>query len=156
LASTAATLTAADLTPDKVAPLPTMNDAQKSDLASFAKDHGIKAYNDYRTTSEHWRMVLTVMTDEIATSGGGTTLKPMAPDALDPFAENAPRISLLMLQSAGELAKQERSPMIEAAHVKRVDDTLSQKLGLATVDHPQKKLADAEIVTRLAPLTETL
>ncbi|MEO7113026.1 MAG: CRTAC1 family protein [Polyangiaceae bacterium] len=156
LASAAATLTAADLNADAVVPLPRMNDAQKSDLASFATDHGMKAYKDYRTTSEHWRMVLSVITDEIAISGAGTNLKPLAPDALDAFAEIATRISLLMLQSAGELAKQERTPMIEAAHVKRVHETLSQKLGLVTAPRTPTKLPDAEIVARLAPLTETL
>lgn len=156
ISSPNATLTAADLTKNVDVDAGVMDDKSKAALASFATDLGMKAYKDYRTTSEHWRVVLSVITDEIANSGSGTNLKPLDQDALNAYAELATRLSLMVLEASGELARQERSPLIEGTHVKRAHADLSKRLGLTNMDRPTVKLGDAEMVARLAPLTETL
>jgi len=151
-----ATLTAGDFAKAVDVDAGAMSEEQKDQLASFGKDLGMKAYKDYRTTSEHWRVVLSVITDEIAQSGNGTNLKPLDPDALNAYAELATRLSLLVLRASGEIAKNERTPLIEGAQVKRAHADLSKRLGLVNVDRPIKMLPDTETVLRLAPLTETL
>jgi len=156
IASPNATLKADDFAKNVDVDAGVMTDAQKDQLAAFAKDLGMKAYKDYRTTSEHWRLVLSVMTDEIAQSGNGTNLKPLDADALAAYAELATRLSLLVLQGSGELARNERSPLIEGSHVKRAYADLSKRLGLVNADRPLKNLPDAETVARLSPLTKTL
>ncbi|MEO8877521.1 MAG: VCBS repeat-containing protein, partial [Polyangiaceae bacterium] len=158
IASANATLTADDLNKsvDVASASAAMDDKKKEALASFAKDLGMKAYKDYRTTSEHWRLVLSVITDEIAYSGNGTNLKPLDPDALAAYAELATRLSLLVLQASGDIARDERSPLIDGAQVKRAHADLSKKLGLFNALRPTQKLPDAEIVARLSPLTKSL
>ncbi len=133
-----------------------MSDKKKQELASFATDLGMKAYQDYRTTSEHWRLVASVVSDEIANSGNGTPLKPLATDGLAALAELATRLSLLVLESAGELARTERAPMIEGAHVKRAHASLSKQYDLVNANRDVKMLAASETKERLAPLTKLL
>ena len=128
---------------------------QREDLASFATDKGMKAYKDYRTTSEHWRVLLSVMQDEIV-AGGKTTLRPLAADALPELAELATRVSLILLQRSGQLAATERTPFIEGSHVKRAHGELATQLGLTNSPRTGQPLADAEVVPRLGPLTKTL
>jgi hypothetical protein len=156
LASTHAVLTSEDFAKSVVVTPPALDDKKKDALASFAKDLGMKAYKDYRTTSEHWRAVLAVVTDEIATSGAATNLKPLDDGARAAFGELATKISLMVLEGAGQIARDERSPLIEGSHVKRAHADLSKRLGLANKDREKKKLADTEIVARLSPLTKTL
>src|SRR6185436_10073125 len=56
-------LTAADL---KALPLPEARANEKEKLAQFATEKlKMKAYADYRTTSEHWRVLLSIIQDEI-------------------------------------------------------------------------------------------
>jgi hypothetical protein len=133
-----------------------MTDAKKKELASFATDLGMKAYKDYRTTSEHWRVLLAVIGDELVASGKGTTLKPVSADGLGALAELATRLSLLVLESAGQLARDERSPMIEGAHVKRAHAALSQRLDLVNAPRETAALSAEETIKRVAPLTKTL
>src|ERR1019366_6584712 len=113
ISSPHATLSADDFAKNVSVDAGVMDDKKTAELASFATDLGMKAYKDYRTTSEHWRVVLSVMSDEIANSGSGTNLKPLEPDALTAYADLATRLSLLVLQTSGELAREERSPLIE-------------------------------------------
>jgi hypothetical protein len=156
LAAPGAELTAEDFAKTTTVAAATLDEKKTQALASFATDLGMKAYKDYRTTSEHWRVVLSVITDEIAASGKGTNLKPLGKEALASFAELATRISLAVLQASGELAKEERSPFIEGTHVKRAHSELSRKLYLVNAETRAEKLPDAELTARLSPLTKTL
>ncbi len=123
-------------------------------LAAFATDLGMRAYKDYRTTSEHWRVVLAVLQDEI--DAGVTNLRPLSADGLVELAEVTTRLSLRMLERAGTLAREERSPMIEGAHVKRAHDEIAKELGLLNSPPPAKPLALADVTERIAPLTRAL
>ena len=154
--STNTTLGAADFEGAVKLAAGSMTDKRKQELASFATDLGMKAYKDYRTTSEHWRLVSSVVSDEIANSGKGTPLKPLAPDGLTALAELATRLSLLVLESAGELARDERAPMIEGSHVKRAHASLSKQYDLVNATRDVKPLSARETKERLAPLTKTL
>ena len=155
-ATPGATLTAADFNATVKIDATSMTDQKQKELASFATDLGMKAYKDYRTTSEHWRILLAVIGDEIVLSGNGTTLKPVADDGLTALAELATRLSLLMLEAAGQIARDERSPMIEGAQVKRAHAALSERFGLVNAPSDRKPLSAAETTTRVAPLTQTL
>jgi hypothetical protein len=132
----------------------TLPEGRQRELASFATDLGMKAYKDYRTTSEHWRIVLSVLEDEI--DAGATNLRPLAPDALDALAELATRLSLRVLEGAGTLARDERSPMIESAHVKRAYTELTKELGLTNSPPAPRPLALDDAVARIGPLTKAL
>jgi hypothetical protein len=124
------------------------------ELPAFAKELGLKAYKDYRTTSEDWRVVLAVIEAEIL--GGVTPLKPLADDAFPALADLATRLSLVLLQSAGTLARDERSPFIEGAHVKRAHADIAKEFALVNKPVATKPLPDAQITERLAPLTRRL
>lgn len=156
LAAAGPELTADDITTSANVQAATMDEKKTQALASFGTDLGMKAYKDYRTTSEHWRVVLSVIEDEIAASGAGTNLKPIGKDAMPAIAELATRLSLAVLQAAGELARDERSPLIESTHVKRAHADLSKKLALANAERKAVPLRDDQIVTRLSPFTKTL
>ena len=149
-------LTADDIAKSANVQTATMDEKKTQALASFGTDLGMKAYKDYRTTSEHWRVVLAVIEDEIATSGAGTNLRAMSKEGLTAFAELATRLSLAVLQASGELARDERSPLIEGTHVKRAHADLSRKLALTNAERKIVSLPSADAVTRLSPLTKAL
>ena len=147
------TVTAEDL--HAAAPVDATLPADKTHaLAAFATDLGMRAYKDYRTTSEHFRIVLSVLQDEI--DAGVTDLRPLSPDGLAALAELTTRLSLRMLERAGTIARDERSPMIEGSHVKRAHDEIAKALGLVNTPPRAKPLAAAEVTERLAPLTSGL
>ncbi len=150
-----AMLTAADIKKSVTVGEAQLADKQKVDLAAFAKDLGLKAYKDYRTTSEHWRVLLSVVEDEIY-AGGSTPLKALAPDALVELAEVTTRLSLMLLQKSGQIAFEERTPFIEGPQVKRAHAELSKQFGLANAPRAGSPLGPDEVKKRLAPPTLTL
>ncbi len=106
------TISAADITAAAPIPASGWDDDQRGKLAAFAKDHGLKAFADYRTTSEHYRVLLSVVFDELRLQGQSPLL-PLADDAAyEAFADVTTRLGLALLQRAGTLAQQERTPMI--------------------------------------------
>jgi hypothetical protein len=147
-----AEITADDL--KKAVPLTEQNmtDAQKDKLAAFAKDLGMKAYKDYRTTSEHFRVILAVIQDELIAQGD-PPLKPLAADGLTQLAELTTRLSLALMQKAGAAAQDERTPYIEAAHVKKAKEELSKQFDLRNATRSPKVLSADETKAKLAPLT---
>lgn len=100
----------------------------RDDLGPFAKKLGMKEFKDYRKTSEHWRIVLSVLFDEI--SKPKTTLKPLDHDALDALAEVSSKIALLLSRDAGALATEARSPLIEPNHVLSAYESLAKQMGM--------------------------
>jgi hypothetical protein len=145
-------LTAADLTALSLPEARTTDDAK---LAQFATETlKMKAYNDYRTTSEHWRLLLSVVQDEML-GGPKTPLKPLAPDALAELSNIVTRLSLVLLQRSGELAQEERTPFIEAAHVKKAHAEIAEKSKLTNT--PREQLpATEETKKRFAPITKAV
>src|SRR5262249_43349552 len=114
----------------------------------------MKAYNDYRTTSEHWRVVLSVIEDEILV-GSKTPLKPLTPEAETELADVATKLSLVLLQRSGELAQEERTPFIEASHVKKAHAEIAEKNKLANTAR-ETKVASEEMKKHLSPFTKAL
>ena len=146
------TLAAADF---KALKLPEARSSDKEKLAQFATEKlKMKAYTDYRTTSEHWRVVLSIIQDEIV-AGPKTPLKPLGPDALPELADVATKLSLVLLQRSGELAQEERTPFIEGNHVKKAHGEIAEKNRLANTPREQKTPGE-DVKKRLAPLTKGL
>src|SRR5690349_12250237 len=86
----------------KALALPEARANDKEKLAQFATETlKMKAYADYRTTGEHYRVILSVIQDEIV-AGAKTPLKPLGPDGLSELADVATRLSLVLLQRSGE------------------------------------------------------
>jgi hypothetical protein len=147
------TLVAADL---KGLGLPEARASDREKLAQFATETlKMKAYADYRTTSEHWRVLLSLIQEEIV-GGARTPLKPLAPDALAELADIATRLSLVLLQRSGELAQEERTPYIEAHHVKKAHAEIADKNGLKNAARDGKPLPPEDVKKRLAPVTKGL
>jgi hypothetical protein len=148
-------LTAARVHAALPVPQPGVGDDKRSQLAAFAKDKGLKAYQDYRTTSEHWRVLLAVLSDEIA-AGSPSPLAVPDDTGLQALADVATGLGLLLLQRSGELALQERTPYIEAKAVKQAHAELAQRHGLTNDPLPAVERPYAEVVAQLAPLSRGL
>ena len=145
-------LTAADF---KLLKLPEARSSDNQKLAQFATETlKMKAYTDYRTTGEHWRILLSVIQDEIL-AGPKTPLKPLGPDGLTELADVVTKLSLVLLQRSGELAQEERTPFIEGTHVKKAHAEIAEKNKLTNTPREQKTPGE-DIKKRLAPLTKSL
>ncbi|MEM6990188.1 MAG: CRTAC1 family protein [Myxococcota bacterium] len=90
---------------------------QQAELAKFAEDEGLQQFRDYRTTSEHWRVVLSIAQDELERPE--PELRPLSPEGLDALALIATRLGLSLLKESGEIATEARTPYIEAEHVQK-------------------------------------
>lgn len=147
-----AEITAADL--KAAVPLTEQNMAgdKKDKLASFAKDLGLKAYKDYRTTGEHYRILLSVIQDEVV-APRETRLRPLAADGLTELTDLATRMSLALMLKSGALAQEERTPFIEAPHVRKAKEELSTQFALANAPASTKAGVAEDAKKRLTPLT---
>ncbi|MSP93098.1 MAG: CRTAC1 family protein [Myxococcales bacterium] len=138
------------------AALPAPGTAERdSKLAAFASDKGLKAYQDYRTTSEHWRVLLAVLMDELQ-AGGASPLRSPDDKGLAELAEATTRLGLLLLRRAGEAAVDERTPFIEATAVQRAHDELRAKYDLRGPPLVHVERPYAEVAAQLAPLSRRL
>ncbi|MBM4344434.1 MAG: CRTAC1 family protein [Deltaproteobacteria bacterium] len=149
-------LTAADIAAAAPIPASGWDDDQRGKLAAFAKDHGLKAFADYRTTSEHYRVLLSVVFDELQAEGRSPLLPPADDAAYDALADVTTRLGLALLQRAGTLAVQERTPLIEATAVQRAHAELAERWGLRNPPRTDPLRTDADIVAALGPLTEAM
>ncbi len=145
-------VTAADL--KAAVPLTEQNMAgdKKDKLASFAKDLGLKAYKDYRTTGEHYRMLLSVIQDEVV-APRATRLRPLAADGLTELTDLATRMALALMLKSGAFAQDERTPFIEAPHVRKAKDELSAQFQLTNSPAASKVAVADDAKARLSPLT---
>ena len=91
-------------------------DARKAELEKFAETQGWQQFRDYRTTGEHWRVLLGVVQSELASPS--PTLKPLTPEAAQRLALVTTRLALTLLTESGEVATEARTPLIEAEHVR--------------------------------------
>jgi hypothetical protein len=90
--------------------------AKQSGVEQLAVDLGAQQFKDYRTTSEHWRVLSSIANDELVL--GAPRVKPLTPEAADELAVVASKLSLALLTESGEVAAEARSPLIETSHVK--------------------------------------
>ena len=65
-------------------------------------DLGAQQFKDYRTTSEHWRVVLSIAHDEIARKD--PRVKALSPEGAETLALVATELSLGVLAESGEIA----------------------------------------------------
>lgn len=125
-------------------------------LAAFASDKGLKAFRDYRTTSEHWRVVLAVLADEMQRDGDTPLEAPQGDAAWTALADVTTRLGLLLLQKSGQHAIDERTPFIEATAVQRAHAAIADKLGLRNQPRTAPLKPDADRQAAMAPLTKVL
>ncbi|HWB78434.1 MAG TPA: hypothetical protein VG755_25890, partial [Nannocystaceae bacterium] len=104
---------------------------QPPGLDQLAVDLGQQQFKDYRTTSEHWRVVLSIAQDELLSSS--PQVKPLSPEAADELALVATRLSLALLTESGEVATLARAPLIEIDHVKSAFTQVKERYGIADV-----------------------
>lgn len=105
----------------------TLPEERREALGSTAEDIGLKQFSDYRKTSEHWRIVLSLVQDEMRRS---KPLPALTPDGEEALAEAATKLALALLVRSGELALVGKSPFIEGRHVKAAYKELAEKYGL--------------------------
>jgi enediyne biosynthesis protein E4 len=109
-------------------------EAKKAELEKFAETLGWQQFHDYRTTSEHWRILLSVVTDELASPQ--PALAPLSDDGRQALALVTTRLALSLLTEAGALATEARTPLIEADHVKKAYATLLARHEIPEKDAP--------------------
>ena len=128
-------------------------DEQRRELKSFATDLGMKDFEDYRKTGEHYRVLLAVTTDAIYNNAD---LKPLTPEAEDAMADVVMQLSLELLKESGKIATNYRSPFIEADHVKEAHRSIAKAYDLDQVAWDNKPLAPQEVQEKLFPITKAL
>ena len=106
--------------------------AKKAELEKFAESLGWQQFHDYRTTSEHWRILLSVATDELASPE--PSLAPLAEDGRQRLALATTRLALSLLTEAGAIATEARTPHIEAEHVKKAYASLLARHSIPELD----------------------
>ncbi len=156
LAARGSVLTAPEIAAAAPIPASGWDDDQRSKLAAFGKDHGLKAFADYRTTSEHYRVLLSVVFDELRLHGNSPLMPPADDAAYDALADVTTRLGLALLQRSGTLAQQERTPLIEATAVQRAHAELAERWSLRNQPRTDSPRPDAEVIAALAPLTEAM
>lgn len=102
--------------------------ARKAELQKFAEDQGWQQFRDYRTTGEHWRVLLGVVQSELASPQ--PTLKPLSPEGADRLALVTTRLALTLLTESGRVATDARTPLIEAEHVRTAYKNILERHGI--------------------------
>ncbi len=125
---------------------------RKQALGTMADELGMKAFADYRKTSEHWRVVLSLLEDELRQP---TDLKPLTEKAEQALSEHVTTLSLALLVNSGEQAIIAHSPMIEAEHVRQAHKALAERYGLQSVAVEPSK-PDAKALDNLRQITGKL
>ncbi|UCF81365.1 MAG: CRTAC1 family protein [Acidobacteriota bacterium] len=96
---------------------------------------GFSDFSDYRTTSEHWRILLSVIADAVC----GMDLYEERPVLLKPLAEEAAveisgvvsSLALELLQESSRMAREDRSTHVEGWHVREAFKRTAKQHGLA-------------------------
>ncbi|MBC8072068.1 MAG: hypothetical protein IAG13_27350, partial [Deltaproteobacteria bacterium] len=122
-------------------------------LERLAVDLGQQQFKDYRTTSEHWRVLLSIAQDELLVDE--PQVRPLSPEAAEELALVATRLSLALLTESGEIATLARTPLIEIEHVKTAFINLKQRYAIVDVV-PGARLDVAGAKPALVALTRRL
>jgi len=134
-------------------PAATLDQARRADLTKLAANVGLKDYNDYSQTAEHWRVVIGVLQDEIRHGGGGATV---SDDGLRAMAELATRLSLMLLKRSGAAATAGKRRRIEGKDVQDAFRSLSTELKLANPKRAPDTNRATAALRLLPPLTKKL
>ena len=129
------------------------------DMASTAsaagQKLGIRQYKDYKSTAEDWRVILTVIQDEVA-KGSKAQLKPLTNSAFPQLAHITTTLSLTLLRASGQAAKADAARAIDGPHVTKAFGVVATKYKL---DNAPSASGDVptDIATRdLVPITKSL
>jgi enediyne biosynthesis protein E4 len=129
-------------------------EAKKAELEKFAESLGWQQFHDYRTTSEHWRILLSVATDELASPT--PALAPLSDEGRQRLALVTTRLALSLLTESGAIATEARTPLIEAEHVKKAYANLlarheipEKDAPVGTPDHAKAKVARMHVTKGL-------
>lgn len=123
-------------------------EARKAELQKFADDLGMQQFRDYRTTSEHWRILLSVVQDELGRARAD--LEPLEPEALERLAVATTKLALALLTESGDVATEARTPFIEAEHVRTALGNLRTRFGLQGDPKPAKSDSTRARTERIA------
>lgn len=134
--------------------------AAEARLASLPSDYSeeelpedlARQFRDYKTTSEHWRVLLSLAQDQLRAPD--PALAPLDSSGEDAMADVATQLSIALLRRSGDKATQERAPLIESRHVKQALGELELSLELAELA-PRTAL-DETATKPLMALTKTL
>jgi enediyne biosynthesis protein E4 len=129
---------------DAVAALETVTlpEERRQALGEAAGAIGLKQFTDYRKTSEHWRIVLSLVQDEMRRS---LPLPALDAGGEDRLAEAATKLGLALLVRSGELALIGKSPFIEGHHVKAAYRELADKYGLGPAPDVGSPVEDTDL-----------
>ncbi len=147
-------LAGADITGAVSVPKISVAESRRDDLTKLANDVGLKDYNDYSQTAEHWRVVVAVIQDEIYF--GNKDFKPFGDDALDAMADVATRLSLLLLKRSGEAATTAKRRRIHGKDVQHAFKSIATQLKLHNPPRSRTPVDDDYAKAALQPLTRKL
>jgi hypothetical protein len=154
-AATGAEVSAADFKASVKLPKVAVAPAQRDKLESFANDIGLQNYTDYQKTTEHWRVVLALIQDEINHGGEGAP-RPMTDDGLRELADLTTTLSLMLLKKSGARAEADKTNLIEGPQVQAAYTEIAKTHGLERTPRPRKPLGGDQVKARLMPLTKAL
>jgi hypothetical protein len=148
-------ITAAELAATVKLPVVEIPAERRGDLATFANDVGLENFTNYQKTAEHWRVLLSVLQDEID-AGGDSPLVPMEPEALRQLADMATTLSLMLLKESGAAAEADHSETVEGVHVQTAYRALEKAHGLENPERPADRLDAKAVEVELQPMTRRL
>ncbi|MCW5803023.1 MAG: CRTAC1 family protein [Deltaproteobacteria bacterium] len=122
----------------------------------FANDIGVKNFTDYQKTSEHSRLLLSVIQTEMYTTGGAPKTRPLDATAVKALTDAATTLSLMMLKESSAAATEAKSLTIEGPHVQAAHKKLAADLGLRNEPHKLEPLAPAAVEAEMRPITQKL
>lgn len=126
----------------------------EQDLQKFATNLGLKNFHNYRNTSEHWRILLSILQDEI--HAGESPLKPPTDRALELLAESATHLSLELLRRSSQAARREKSPRIEPRHLRSAFVQIRRQQGVENRPRPRAEDSEQVVEETLQPVTRRL
>lgn len=137
-------------------PIITVPQSGAAEFEKFTNDIGMKNYSDYQKTAEHWRVVLAVLEDELAETGGIGGLRSMEKQAVEALAESATTLSLLLLKESNVAAEHSKNVQISGDDIKTAYTKISHEVGLLSAARKRKPVKESVLREQLAPLTKRL
>jgi hypothetical protein len=106
---------------------------------------GFKDFTAYRSTSEHWRVVLSVIQDAVCgidlyEKERPVLLKPLAEEAAVELSGIVSSLALELLRESSRLAKEERNPNVVGWHVREAFKRVAERHGLEAQLAPEPTL----------------
>jgi hypothetical protein len=105
---------------------------------------GFSDFSDYRTTSEHWRIILSVIQDAVCEmdlyEGRPVQLKPLAEEAAVELSGIVSSLALELLRESSRMAKEERNPNVEGWHVREALKLVAERHDLEALTTPEPTL----------------